>query len=157
MTLYLPLLYFVWNEECCQTSPNKNKSPNLWHITSILVCCIFGYHQTSESVCCWLVVLEIIKKDAFLSILSLKKTMAGEESWQGCRVLISFTAENRVGSQSRHGKFDPDKVQYSTRNFFWPVVSYNCISWVNNGWRHQFGLRLLLFSLNKHSAAQFVV
>ena len=76
------------------------------------------YHQTSESVCCWLVVLEIIKKDAFLSILSLKKTMAGEESWQGCRVLISFTAENRVGSQGRHGKFDPDKAQYSTPNFF---------------------------------------
>ena len=25
----------------CQTSPNKNKSPNLWHVTSILVCCIF--------------------------------------------------------------------------------------------------------------------
>ena len=24
-----------------QTSPNKNKTPNLWHITSILVCCIF--------------------------------------------------------------------------------------------------------------------
>ena len=22
--------------------PNKNKSPNIWHITSILVCCIFG-------------------------------------------------------------------------------------------------------------------
>ena len=30
-----------WNEEYCQTSPNKNKSPNLWHVTSILVCCIF--------------------------------------------------------------------------------------------------------------------
>ena len=27
----------------CQTcSPNKNKPSNLWHITSILVCCIFG-------------------------------------------------------------------------------------------------------------------
>ena len=38
----LPLLYFVWTEEYCQTSPNKNKSPNLWHVTSILVCCIFG-------------------------------------------------------------------------------------------------------------------
>ena len=41
MTLNLPLLYFVWPEEYCQTSPNKNKSPNLWHVTSILVCCIF--------------------------------------------------------------------------------------------------------------------
>ena len=38
----LPVLYFVWTEYC-QTSPNKNKSPNLWHITSILVCCIFDY------------------------------------------------------------------------------------------------------------------
>jgi hypothetical protein len=41
MTLNLPLLYFVWTEEYCQTSPNKNKSPNLWHVTSILVYCIF--------------------------------------------------------------------------------------------------------------------
>ena len=43
MTLNLPLLYFVWTEEYCQTSPNKNKSPNLWHITSILVCCVVDY------------------------------------------------------------------------------------------------------------------
>ena len=42
MTLNLPLLYFVWTEEYCQTSLNKNKSPNLWHVTSILVCCIFA-------------------------------------------------------------------------------------------------------------------
>ena len=41
MTLKLYLLHFVWTEEYCQTSPNKNKSPNLWHVTSILVCCIF--------------------------------------------------------------------------------------------------------------------
>ena len=26
----------------CQTSPNKIKSPNLWHVTSILVWCSFG-------------------------------------------------------------------------------------------------------------------
>ena len=45
------------------------------------------YHQTSKSVCRWLVVLEIIKKDAFLSILSLKKTMAWEKSRKGYRVL----------------------------------------------------------------------
>ena len=42
MTLNLPLLYFVWTEEYCQTSPNKNKSPNIWHVSSILVCYIFG-------------------------------------------------------------------------------------------------------------------
>ena len=42
MTLNLPFLYFVWTEEYHQTSPNKNKSPNLWHVTSILVCCIFA-------------------------------------------------------------------------------------------------------------------
>ena len=42
MNLNLPLSYFVWTEEYCQTSPNKNKSPNLWHVTSILVCCMFG-------------------------------------------------------------------------------------------------------------------
>ena len=41
MTLNLPLLYFVWSEEYCHTSPNKNKSPNLLHVTSILVCFIF--------------------------------------------------------------------------------------------------------------------
>ena len=26
--------------------------------------------------------------------------------------------------QSRHGEFEPGKVQYSTQNFFWPLVSY---------------------------------
>ena len=45
MTLNLPLLYVWWLEEYCQTSPNKNKSPNLRHITSILVCCIFGRYN----------------------------------------------------------------------------------------------------------------
>ena len=41
--LNLPLLYFVWTEEYCQTRPTQmeNKSQNLWHVTSILVCCIF--------------------------------------------------------------------------------------------------------------------
>ena len=41
MNLNLPLLYFLGLEEYCQTSPNKNKSPNLWQVTDILVCCIF--------------------------------------------------------------------------------------------------------------------
>ena len=44
MTLNLPLMHFVWTEEYCQTSQNKNKSPNLWHVTSILVCCIFDHY-----------------------------------------------------------------------------------------------------------------
>ena len=42
MTLNQTLLYFVWTEEYCQTSPNKNKTLNLWHVISILVCCIFA-------------------------------------------------------------------------------------------------------------------
>ena len=42
MTLNLPLLYVLWLEEYCQISPNRNKSPNLWHATSIFVCCIFA-------------------------------------------------------------------------------------------------------------------
>ena len=42
MTLNLPLLYVLWLEEYRQISPNENKSPNLWHVTSILVCCIFA-------------------------------------------------------------------------------------------------------------------
>ena len=46
MTLNLPLLYWFWLAEYCQTSPNKNKSPNLWQVTSILVCCIFGSNHT---------------------------------------------------------------------------------------------------------------
>ena len=46
MTLNLSLLYFVWTEEYCQPSPNKNKSPNLWHVTSILVCCIFACYSS---------------------------------------------------------------------------------------------------------------
>ena len=47
MILNLPLLYFVWTEEYYQTSPNKNKSSNLWHITSILVCYIFVHDSWS--------------------------------------------------------------------------------------------------------------
>ena len=49
MTLNLPLLYVLWLEECCQISPNKNKSLNLWHVTRILVCCIFDYSATGIS------------------------------------------------------------------------------------------------------------
>ena len=45
------LFYFVWTEEYCQTSPNKNKSPNLWHVTSILVCCIFDWRCKVPSTC----------------------------------------------------------------------------------------------------------
>ena len=55
MTLNLLLLYFVWTEKYCQTSPNKNKSQNLWHVTSILVCCIFGLRS-----------LEIVLVDLFI-------------------------------------------------------------------------------------------
>ena len=43
MTLSLPLLYFVWSEEYCQTSPN------LWHVTSILVYCIFVYAYKTKT------------------------------------------------------------------------------------------------------------
>ena len=49
MTLNLPLLYFVWTEEYCQTSPNKNKATKSWHLTSILVCCIFVLDHYSRS------------------------------------------------------------------------------------------------------------
>ena len=45
MTLNLPLLYVLWLEEYYQISPSKNRSPNLWHVTSILVCCIFAYNS----------------------------------------------------------------------------------------------------------------
>ena len=44
MTLNLSLLYWFWFVEYCQTSPNKNKSPNLWQVTNILVWCIFVRH-----------------------------------------------------------------------------------------------------------------
>ena len=50
MTLNLPLLYVLWWEEYCQPSPNKNQSPNLWHVTRILVCCIFGYGRSNKLV-----------------------------------------------------------------------------------------------------------
>ena len=38
---------FFWIEEYCQTSPNKNRSPNLWHVISILVCCIFDLNYST--------------------------------------------------------------------------------------------------------------
>ena len=35
---------------CCHCHcSNKNKSPNLWHVTSILVCCIFGQPSLPDS------------------------------------------------------------------------------------------------------------
>ena len=54
MTLNLPLLYFVWTEQYCQPSPNKNKSRNLWHVTSILVCCIFYEEDAYISYIFWM-------------------------------------------------------------------------------------------------------
>ena len=48
MTLNLPLSYWFWFIEYCQTSPNKSKSPILWHLTSILFCCIFGPVQVPD-------------------------------------------------------------------------------------------------------------
>ena len=50
MTLNKSLLYVLWLEENCQISPNKNKSPNLWHVKSILVCYIFGWGIYASSV-----------------------------------------------------------------------------------------------------------
>ena len=40
MTLNLPFIYVLWLEEYCQISPNKNRSPNLWHVTSLLYFCL---------------------------------------------------------------------------------------------------------------------
>ena len=68
MTLNLPLLYFVWTEEYCQTSPNKNKSPNLWHVTSILVCCIFELPHSNRPH----VILKIIFLEYFFVFIALK-------------------------------------------------------------------------------------
>jgi hypothetical protein len=62
MTLNLPLLYFVWTEEYCQTSPNKNKSPNLWHATSILVCCIFEHVYANKGHFCIILALSMATK-----------------------------------------------------------------------------------------------
>ena len=48
----IPLLYWFWFVEYYHTSPNKNRSLNLWHVTSILVCCIFAPAYKNEwSVC----------------------------------------------------------------------------------------------------------
>ena len=49
MILTLLLSYCVWTEEYYQTSPNKNKSPNLWHLTNILVCCIFAHAKEKSA------------------------------------------------------------------------------------------------------------
>ena len=34
-------IIFCLNWRILQTGPDKNKTPNLWHVASILVCCIF--------------------------------------------------------------------------------------------------------------------
>ena len=53
MTLNLPSLYFSDYKSMARpaqikTNSPKNQSPNLWHVTSILVCCIFAseYHSS---------------------------------------------------------------------------------------------------------------
>ena len=46
MTLNLPFLYVLWLEEYCQTSPNKNKSPNLWTRNKHLSLLYFCYKRT---------------------------------------------------------------------------------------------------------------
>ena len=76
MTLNLPLLYFVCTEEYFQTSPNNNKSPNLWHVTSILVCCIFGQipHQYFFDINCFKLLLSCRKSHShfiYLWVISL--------------------------------------------------------------------------------------
>ena len=55
------IIFWFWFVEHCQTSPNKNKSQNLWQVTSILVCCIFAPdhrvildHETFQIFVIWL-------------------------------------------------------------------------------------------------------
>ena len=76
MTLNLPLLYVLWSEEYCQMSPNKNRSPNLWHVTSILVCCIFGFDDVKKrggNLC----MIEILFSDQKFSFQNDKPFCAG--------------------------------------------------------------------------------
>ena len=68
MTLNLHLLYFVWTEEYCQTSPNKNKSPNLWQVTSILVCCIF-VSELLRIICALILKIRNLKKFSICYLL----------------------------------------------------------------------------------------
>ena len=37
-----------------------------------------------------------------------------------------------MNGQGRHGVFEPGKTQYSTPNFFWPVVSYKRVFQTQN-------------------------
>ena len=58
MTLNLPSSYWFWFVEYCQTSPDKNNSPNLWHVTSILVlsnlrCELFKPYLSHHLVLIW--------------------------------------------------------------------------------------------------------
>ena len=51
-------IIFFWIEEYCQTSPNKNKSPKIWRLTSILVCCIFG-ERSQQFLCFFKLFLQV--------------------------------------------------------------------------------------------------
>ena len=80
MALNLPLLYFVWTEDYCQTSPNKNKIPNLWHVTSILVCCVFGpsHRFSSFGLERW---LHVILPQSFPLFRAQLTRLANERHW----------------------------------------------------------------------------
>ena len=134
MTLNLPLLYFVWTEEYCQTSPNKNKSPNLWHITSILVCCIFVH--TYHSFSCQL-------------------QISSTYQLTNCRYLLEtlqlFLLQNRVYSVARgavHGAYVSSVLcwrppahdgiaQSSPSQLAWCRSTTNCSSWKMPRWNEK--------------------
>ena len=121
MTLNLPLLYFVWTEEYCQTSPNKNKSPNLWHVTSILVCCIFGqrqrnfdrfsglygndyWHSAPESLLGWRFARRVALCSCiyrgFVDLFSSFLCISQKKSWK--TVLLSLLIQQRIPKIQLH-------------------------------------------------------
>ena len=91
MTLNLPLLYVLWLEEYCQTSPNKNKSPNLWHVTSILVCCIFG---PKSQLIKWYIPIQI-----FFCAFHFYAGFNGEILYEQTSSIASASAENLTKEQ----------------------------------------------------------
>ena len=99
MTLKLPLLYIVCTEEYCQTSPNKNKSPNLWHITSPHLSLLYFCLQPSRSNMDLRTQSDIMGnlRVKGLAIMSLNVTPSiKSKDWARWSVVLAYSGKKRV-------------------------------------------------------------
>ena len=120
MTLNLPLLYFVWTEEYCQTSPNKNKPPNLWHLSLLY----FWLQPSSDYSFCQFELYLFFLFFYFFFFASVSPPLGTEEK--------EVTQRGEILSESiffiyRHLQFHQLRIQ----KVFYPIMVQLYIQWQN--------------------------